>query len=321
MSISTNINLDRTIRAALDAGQYIELIRKSAQSVRRVQVVDFTSPSSKTESFSTGKYKVWLQSEVKHTDEVVLLFPNHEREKRQMLATRDWSVGSLGKMNLEINKRLRDSEEYTDAAANTRLAICYGEHVFICKGIRGNVYIFWADMNRSNNGNVSNTIYSNVPLLMCCDGQERVTSIFVLKPQVTEPSDLERMPISRGNPQLMFNVRDNLFVCEKRPTLSERQRAIRTISKRDALSQLQSTSKQTANVVRNPYEQSVDAEELNALDFLSDAALAHLSQGSGPDDGTPRSDLFGGVDNDNNPSGSSTEDEIIEDIVEEKQLK
>jgi hypothetical protein len=166
--------------------------------------------------------------------------------------------------------------------------------VFICSGIRGTVYIIWADyINRSNNGNVSNAVYRNVPLVFCCDGQGHVTSIFVLKPLVSEPSDLERMPICQGNPQLMFNVCDNLFVCEKRTdSETEQQTSIRTISRRDALLQLQTTSKAVTTINKNPYEQSVDAEELHALDFLSDAALAHLSQNSGPDDGTPRSELF-----------------------------
>lgn len=66
---------------------------------------------------------------------IVVLFPNHQQQKKKVLDSA--SYRTLTDFNEEINKRLHRNPN------ETQMYVCWADFVYIVKGIRGNVYVFW----------------------------------------------------------------------------------------------------------------------------------------------------------------------------------
>ncbi len=200
---------------------------------RMVQTVDFQHAFVR-ESFNSASYQIMLSDKIQNGGrEVVCLFPNQE-ESRQVL--RPKSYFRLSSLNKRINALFSTSLEQTEEGGNIKFAICYGNHVIICKGITGTVYLCWAShICRINSGNVANTAFRNVPCILNLDGKMRFKAVYILKPDIRDESDLERIPITSKNPKLLFESKASLFVCEVRKQKQPDGISITTVSRARAL--------------------------------------------------------------------------------------
>lgn len=257
-----------------------------------LQIVDFLSEIVR-EAYITGTYQIMISPKILASakQDVVCLFPNHRVEKKQVIKASDYSY--LSSLNKDINAAFSASLEKTDSSDRIKFAVCYGKHVFVCKDITGTVYLAWAShINRTNTGNVANTIHTNVPIILNLDGQARFKALFILKPVIRDETELDRVPITRSNPQLLYNKDQSIFVCEvrtERPVAS----LIKTVSRKEALAFVSATTKSdTVRIKRekNPFASSVDMEE--DVGYMTDGRDVTFSYGSGPDVGTPRSALY-----------------------------
>lgn len=201
----------------LNDGRYLQLIRQNGL----VKQVDFAHEVVR-ESFNTCPYEFYWHSEIPSgANKLVCLFPNHKdrtNERKHVLhVNKFWSLSSLNK---QINARFEASLDHTDGGGGSiKFAVCYGKHVYICSGIKGTIYLFWARyVNRTNHGNVPNTLFQDVPVIVNTTGSARVRCIYILRDEVLEDTDLLRIPITVDSPKF-FQDRDvDLFVCEVRDT-------------------------------------------------------------------------------------------------------
>jgi len=265
------VGLNPFISKKLDDGSHLDLLIHRQANL--VQTVDFTSNTVR-QVFSNNLYTIFLTSSINKNHHVVCLFPTHKSETKQVLYSQKFFA--LSSFNKSLNSALEESLD-----SQVKMAICYGNHIFICKGIVGTVYILWAShVTRTNAASVANTLFQNVPVLINMDGQARVRSVYILKANVTDESDLDRLPVTVENPKLLFNKDNPLFVCEVKP-LDQRnppslKDTVTTLSKREAMMRVTAPSRTPPSAFqqeKNPFISSVDMEEVYA---------------SEPDGGTPR---------------------------------
>lgn len=317
--------LSAEIKTRLARGEQMQLLTHKASS-STTRIVDF-GKSALSESFNTGQYQIWFSGEIPKGADVVCLFPNHKNPRAQVLCTGDYTY--LSTLQKDINERFSLSLANTSAAGPVRFAVCYGKHVYICDNITDTVYVLWARfINRTNLSTTIKTIHRNVPLIVNMDGQSRIKAIFILKDEVREDADLDRVPITERNPVFLFNRHDALFVCEvKKDVLLAQQQhqqqfrqRIHTLSMREALTMvLTPTATDMTRLARqthNPFADSIDGEKdaddddgdgviVDAQDEAVDifyaggwpnstaaAAVMDNFNHSGPDEGSPRSALF-----------------------------
>lgn len=201
----------------LNDGRHVQLLKSGDKTVKRV---DFARAIVR-EQWNTCPYEImWHTCIPPNASDVVLLFPNHEQRnsvsKQVLYARKYWWLSSLNK---EINRRLKASVPHTESAGSTRLAVCYGKHVFICEGIQGNAYLLWARyINRANHGNVPNTLFYDVPVLVNTNGRCVITGLYILRDQVQDDADLVRVPLTSESPKFLMPKSEDLFVCEVRET-------------------------------------------------------------------------------------------------------
>ncbi len=290
MRLADSNELSPEIASKIEAGSQLDLLYHQRGGI--VQVVDFFSETVR-EVHISGAYQIMISSKILATkkQDVICLFPNHRVEKKQVVKASDYTY--LSSLNKDINAAFSASLEKTDVSDRIKFAVCYGKHVFICKDISGTIYLAWAShINRTNIGNVANTIYTNVPIILNLDGQARIKALFILKPVIRDEAELERVPITHSNPQLLYNKDQSIFVCEvrtERPTAS----LVKTVSRKEALAFVSATSKSdTIRIKRekNPFAASVDMEE--DVGYMTDGRDVTFSYGSGPDVGTPRAALY-----------------------------
>lgn len=205
------------IQQMLNDGRHIQLLRSSGATVKKV---DFASAIVR-ELWNTCPYEImWHTGIPSGAADVVCLFPNHEQRnsvrKQVLYAKRFWWLSSLNK---EINRRLKASVTHDEAGGTTRLAVCYGRHVFICDGLQGNAYLLWARyINRANHGNVPNTLFYDVPVLVNTNGLCVITGLYILRDHVKDDADLVRVPLTQDSPKFLMPKDVDLFVCEVRKT-------------------------------------------------------------------------------------------------------
>lgn len=226
------VHLSAPIVAALREGRQIQLLQKTGPEAQRIrQDVDFSHELVR-ESFLTYPYEIMWHCHIpRNANEVVCLFPNHESrndERAQILYVKDYWSWSLASLNKELNRRFKASLDYTEQGGRTKFAVAYGAHVYVCAGIAGNIYLFWAaHVNRTNHGNVPNTLYHDVPVIVNTNGRGSVIGLYILPPIVREEWDLVRIPITADSPVFMMPKDADLFVCEVRddvrPVASETQ--------------------------------------------------------------------------------------------------
>lgn len=266
--------LAKHIADAIDDGDVPRMfINRGAQP--HMRTVDFFHNSPPDDGYS-NRYVILVSATLparKDRGELVCLFPNHRTPKRQVL--RASSYWELSSMNKDINAAFADSLEETAGVGAIKMAVAYGEHVFVCRELTGTIYVVWADyINRINQGNVANTIYSRCPLLINCDGQGRPKAIFVLRPKIPY-TEMDLLPIRKGNPCFMY-PREPLFVCEVRPPPNDPPHVVPTISRRNAHAIATAPTKDASTWLH--YEQNVFSSAATPL------------EGSDVDDGVSWSD-------------------------------
>lgn len=268
------INHDPFIAKKLEDGSHLDLLIHRQANI--VHDVDFQHNTVR-QVYSSNQYTIYFTNSINKKRPVTCLFPNHKTENKQVLESK--SFFSLASFNKALNEALEASRSATDAVGAVRLAVCYGKHIFVCKHITDTVYIIWAShINRMNVGNVANTPFQNVPVLINMDGQARVKAMFILKASVSDESDLDRLPVTEDNPKIMFHTKTPLFVCEVKPPTMARRDLVQTVTRKEALAAATAPTRTTPAMYkreRNPFAASIDMEEV---------------YGSDPDGGTPRPD-------------------------------
>jgi hypothetical protein len=128
----------------------------------------------------------------------------------------------------------------------------------VCVGITGTLYLLWArHVNRTNHGNVPNTLFNDVPVLVNMTGAARVRGIYILREEILEDADLLRIPITAESPTFLQDGDVDLFVCEVRdmaqplePTgpvgdsITLRQKGFTRLTQRAALARILSPTPQ-----------------------------------------------------------------------------
>ncbi len=161
--------------------------------------VDFSKGSPKADAMETSYVIDYLNArESKNADDIWFIFPNIGDVHKQAL--RACSYSSLDDLNLEINARILQSAAVRNEDDWTcRLMVAYGDHVFMCNGFIGTMYLIRADrIVRDTRDGVEIQSQNNVSLLFNMVGPDRPRSIFILKPRVASASDLALMPIYGG---------------------------------------------------------------------------------------------------------------------------
>ena len=250
--------MSRQIKRWIEAGSTNQMFgaRNIAQNI--FQEVDFFYEAPSRDMFGSC-YTLMLSADIpkKYENDVVCIFPNCRNPKKRFLEAKNYR--SLSSMNIDINAIIGDSLENTAAGGAVKFAVAFGEHVFIAKSIVGTVYIVWATyVQRTNPGNVANTVATNWPFIMNFDGHMRPKGFFMLKTKISDPdNDLRLMPIAFKNPQLIY-PKAPIFVCEVREEAQE-SRAITTTTKRAALAMATATTKDASTWVH--HQENVFATE------------------------------------------------------------
>lgn len=224
--------------------------------------VDFFHPPLEQDAFN-GRYQIYLSAKFpKNRQELIFLFPNHKKStKYQTICANSYTF--LSSLNKDLNEAFQNSLDETAVGGRIKFAIAYGEHLFTCKDISGTIYVAWAKcINRINVGNVANNIARSVPLLFNLNGQCKVKSVYYLRREIQHPSELELMPLCKGNPMLLY-PKAPIFVCESRP-MEPAKPPIKTMSEREALEMVTQETNAPETWI---------AREQNAFSNLSDDAL------------------------------------------------
>lgn len=274
---TTDVPLAPIIRKAVNEGKLVELLQRArGDMLKRVR---FSADRPAQEAFNAGRYTILMTHAIptervsllktRRTQELIAILPNHSDPKLQVMEMSDYS--SLSDFNKELNARFRVSSESTTNLGKTRLAICYGNHIFVCEGITGTLYVVWTRfVNRANAGTIENTLFTNVPLLVKTNGDGPILALFVLKPKVIDETDLDLIPLSAQSPLLLSDRRYPIFVCETRRA---RKRPIRveTMAEQEAIQIVTSLVRGHGATRTNAFAQSVDHEEESPLDTEDDA--------------------------------------------------
>ncbi len=206
----------QSIAQLLDSGNYLPLVTQ--RHGNRLQHVNFYN-TLVTSAFQTGTYLIMIADAIlSGATPVTCVFPNAKRRGSQVVSSS--SARNRDDFNRTINATLTESLAQTDAAGAIKLAVCYGDHVYICNEISDTVYIVWAShiVYTTARGNVANTTYSNVPVLVNMDGKFRVKNVFILKARVTDSAyDCERVPITKRSPDMSWSMDATPWVCETPP--------------------------------------------------------------------------------------------------------
>ena len=286
--------LHKDVVAAIEAKRHLEIFTHSRGRI--LQPIDFQH-GVVADGFNAGHYCLMLDDSIadaKKHGEVVCLLPNHGDASKQVI--RSGAYTYLDSFNRDLNDRFRESIEFTDGVGTIKLAVCFGNHVFVCKGLTGTAYIVWARyINYTNHANVASQIHSHVPLIINKDGKMITKGIYILKANVQDQADLARIPITKHSPELLFPMKRSIFVAEVRTQLLQPKK-ISTLSHKAALARVLSPAK--ANTVRpgrekNPFSASVDWEDevLGWVDSDGSNSVTY-NYGSDPDAGTPRAELY-----------------------------
>jgi hypothetical protein len=262
------------IREKIDKGEFHELL--SLRQGNLVQSVDF-SDSLVRDGFILGDFHININTAIPPTNnDLVLLFPNNEKNKRhQVLYTKGYS--NPCRLNKRLNKFFKQSSDKTDEFADVKLAVCYGEHVIICKQITGTIYLLWAKYVVKVNQNGHATVpQQNVPLIVNFDGRASLKAVYILKKEITNDCDLDRLPVTDHSPIFTFDMRVPLFVCETRADKDIPQQnmaKLHTMSEKEAETSILAMAEGQFDNEVNVFEQSADREYQ-------------------PDSGTPRSSVY-----------------------------
>ena len=258
--------------------------------------VDVANP--RVASYSTATHYIYFSQHIQHTHPVVALLPNHrDRYDPRMQVLRSSAYRSRDEFNRTLARRFAESLEHTSEGQYTRLAVCYGDHVFVCDGITGTPYVLWAARIKTEHfGTVPNTLRTNVPCILNMDGSGRVKGLYLLPERVECDADLQRVPITRHSVEFFYDAGKVPFVNETRPQRPEKRR-VPTQSRRQALAMLSDLTKRNARaaVFHMQQAQSEDEEFSRGVEITVDMEDVTVTLQDGPeaDDGLGVADPLG----------------------------
>lgn len=286
----SNVPIDRGIELRLESELLHELIRPTRGNI--VRTVDFAEEHVRG-SWDVARHQILLSRKILHTHPVIVLFPNHkERDNPSMRIVRSDSYFKRNSFNRELNKRLRDSLDRTDEGGDIRVAVCYGEHCFLCSGLTGTIYVLWASRVLSVSNGVP-TPHTNQPFIFNLDGKGVTKGLFMLPPKVADDAPLLRMPMTELSPTYHFKMSDPPFVCEVRAP-SKPPRSLHTMSHRRVNAIMSDTTRKQGVAARAYHvDMTTDNEEGESLEGVVDEVdalgieemVAHFS--SHPDQTPP----------------------------------
>jgi len=258
----TEVPLSAEIAEHIENGSHVRMINAPRSQI--VKRVDFAN-ARVASTYDTSRHELGLNTGVCPTQHVVFLFPNYSDQAdlaKQVLSSSDYRT--LESFNREAQKRFSSSLHHTQAGNYVRLAVCYGDHVYICDGIDGTIYLVWAEIvNTTTHGNVQCAVRHWIPYIINMTGDMRVRGIFELKPKVTSKADLARMPVTRSSPKFFRDWTKSIFINESRKLADEDPKlsAISTISVRAARDHLtRRLNPSTRAAAYHRHESSIDAE-------------------------------------------------------------
>lgn len=264
MSIPISKRIDEYITSAA-----LEQVFKGKYSDKFLKTLDYQAGPLKNDP-SGASWTLQLTSSFppkKQRSEIICLFPNHDDKKKCVLRASSYLF--LDNFNKAINTAFKSSLPETEYAERTKVAFVYGNCVFKCKEIEGTIYLVYAEyICRVNQGNVPNTGYEQCPLIINCDGQNNIKSIFILKPDVKSELDLWFLPHAPGNP-IVRRPRDPIFVCETRPPEVPTKQII-TLSRTEALKRITMHTKDPrtwGHFQKNAFVKDLDDDELEVDGF------------------------------------------------------
>lgn len=276
-----SVPLSQGIILNIERGQQDVLTRPVRSFM--TQSVDFSQPMVRG-SFDTAVHYIKFSEDICKTHPVIVLFPNHDDPNLQIVDSRTFS--SRDSFNRTLNRRFKDSLEQVNG--NTvRMAVCYGEHVFICDGMTGTPYVLWAEVKSIKGSTVLKT--QNQPFVFNLNGMGPVKCIYRLVARVENENDLKCMPITKKSPRLIFTCENVPFVNETRP---ERNSPIqlKTISLKDATAMMTDLSVRSTQEQRyHLQEYTTDGEQSVDLDAITHF-IANEECILGPDDGSVSAD-------------------------------
>lgn len=214
------------------------------------------------QSIDTAHYKLLLAPDM-GPHNVAVLFPLNARHP--LLWAHDYR--NLERWQHALNDALTGSlDEASEGTVDPRLAVAYGKHVYVCHGLTGRLYIFWATLvHRANR-----VLGEQMPVLINTDGALGIKALMVLHSRVDEPGQAERLPITASSPTLMWDAErmsGHPFVCEERrlssmATTTVIPRAMRESEARQELTRTAAPLADAPMLVHNHFERSLDYEDV-----------------------------------------------------------
>jgi len=250
--------IDKDVRRCIDSEDMERLFHRE-RLLAKVQSVDFFL-GEHVSSADNGRYIIQVAKSFpprSHRGELVCLFPQHPVPAARVLDAGTYY--DICTFNAELNERFRVCVESGSGGGgqtgNVRFAVAYGDNVFWCKDIAGNIYVRWAQyINRVNAGNVANTVFTHAPLVIATNGARRITAMYVLRSErIRSPHELQLLPMKNNNPVLLL-PRLPIWVCDSAPDAVPQPR-VQSISEREAQALLTAPSKGPAAWL--PYERNV----------------------------------------------------------------
>jgi len=276
--------MDQGLEQALRTQSVDHVLREPVKQTT-LKHVDWAS-SVLSQNIDTAHYKLLLSPDMGPRN-VAVLFPLNAN--RPLLWAHDYR--SLGRWQRAINDALDGSLDEGGGDACPRLAVAHGKHVYVCRGLTGRLYLFWAALVHRGN----RVLGEQMPLLINTDGALGIKGLMLLHPRVDDPSHAERLPITVASPTLMWDAQSmhgHPFVCDVRRvslTTTVIPRAMRESEARQELTRAAAPlSADAPMLVHNHFERSLDYEDAPARPGLGTSSEDTNSSGYTFDPDTPR---------------------------------
>jgi len=247
-------------------------------------VVDvYLNGNEKYKNIFNNSYIIKLDSELKKTNNLILLFPAHPDEHKRVLRTSQYRTPA--KLGKELNERLQKS--VCGADNNTvQMAVASQSRLFRFRSLRGTGYIVWAArVNRESPNSLKNTIAEDVPIFIGMDGNMNIINIIILPVQdefiVEKHGKYNMYPIALDKVTLETPIDTVLFPCEADCRIAKKK-IIQTISNKCA--DMKTRDLVARSFIQNldsydaPFEDEEDSEDSIILEDSGTFASVDLVQ-------------------------------------------
>lgn len=282
------VQLSRIINDSIVKGTYLKKFLKNTNELDVVQYVDFSTANAN--GVFNNKYIVWIAEKMPKDRSVIFLFPNHPIEKMRTL--RVSQINSMDSLGRSINTRFQGSLNHTDHGGDVRIAMAYGNHIYVFQNVTGTIYLSWAQQATKQGfggGNATN-IGHMIPVIINMDGSTTAKSIFFPQQDVEQESDLDTVLFSVKRlqdgsvvpgkwPQIIINTAyiDYLYSCEK-DTRKPPATKIKTMNRQQVLKMMANSKAGNRNKAArrelrsNPFGASIDQEDIIEEEEESDSS-------------------------------------------------